>query len=47
MPHATAYLSPYNHPRWTRQKLKGSLPKEGGGVQIFRNAVEYVNNNLT
>ena len=46
MPHATAYLSPYNHPRWTRLKIKGSLPKEGGGVQIFRNAVEYVKNNL-
>jgi phosphoribosylformylglycinamidine synthase len=47
LPHATAYLSPYNHPRWTRLKVEGSLPKEGGGVQIFRNAVEYVKNNLT
>jgi len=42
MPHATAYLSPYNHPSWTRLKTEGNLPKEGGGVQIFRNAVEYV-----
>lgn len=24
----------------------GTLPEEGGGVQIFRNAVEYVRNNL-
>jgi phosphoribosylformylglycinamidine synthase len=46
MPHATAYLSPYNHPNWTRLKVEQSLPKEGEGVQIFRNAVEYVRNNL-
>jgi phosphoribosylformylglycinamidine synthase len=42
MPHASAYLSPYNHPHWTRLKVEGRLPREGGGVQIFRNAVEYV-----
>lgn len=42
MPHATAYLSPYNHPHWTRLKVEERLPEEGGGVQIFRNAVDYV-----
>lgn len=42
MPHATAYLSPFNHPNWTRMKANGSLIKEGEGVQIFENAVEYV-----
>ena len=47
MPHATAYLSPYNHPQWTRQRGEGTLPREGGGVQIFRNAVEYVKENLS
>ncbi len=47
MPHSTAYLSPYNHPHWTRIKVGGSLPKEGEGVQIFRNAVEYAMRNLT
>jgi phosphoribosylformylglycinamidine synthase len=47
MPHATAYLSPYNHPHWTRQKIGNALPKEGEGVQLFRNAVEYVRNNLS
>lgn len=47
MPHATAYLSPYNHPHWTRKKVEGTLPGEGGGVQIFRNAVEYVKENLS
>jgi phosphoribosylformylglycinamidine synthase I len=47
MPHATAYLSSYNHPHWTRQRAEGTLPREGGGVQIFRNAVEYVKENLS
>jgi phosphoribosylformylglycinamidine synthase len=47
MPHSTAYLSPYNHPHWTQQKIEKALPKEGGGVQLFRNAVEYVRNNLS
>ncbi len=46
MPHPTAYLSPYNHPCWTRLKAEEKLPEEGGGVQIFRNAVEYIDNNF-
>ena len=41
MPHPEAYHSPYNHPFWTRLKTEGRLPKEGEGVQIFRNAVKY------
>ena len=41
MPHPEAYLSPYNHPNWIRQKESGILPKEGAGVAIFRNAVNY------
>lgn len=45
MPHATAYLSPYNHPHWTKLKIEGILPDEGEGVQIFRNAVEYIKKN--
>ncbi|MFH0897370.1 MAG: phosphoribosylformylglycinamidine synthase subunit PurQ [Candidatus Bathyarchaeota archaeon] len=47
MPHSTAYLSPYNHPHWTRVKAERSLPKEGEGVQVLRNAVEYARRNLT
>jgi len=39
MPHPEAYLYKYNHPRWTR----GDVPEEGMGLQIFQNAVEYVN----
>ena len=37
MPHPERYIHPTHHPRWTREGLK----KEGDGVQIFRNAVEY------
>lgn len=46
MPHPEAYLSPYNSPRWTHEKLKGKLPGEGQGVAIFRNAVEFAAKNL-
>ena len=42
MPHPEAFLSPYNSPTWTADQLKGELPKEGDGVAIFRNAVEYM-----
>lgn len=40
MPHPERYISRYNHPRWTREKLED----EGDGLAIFRNAVEYVSN---
>jgi len=46
MPHPEAFLSPYNHPNWIRQKESGNLPKEGQGVQIFRNAVTFIEENL-
>src|SRR5262245_48856472 len=35
MPHPEAYVHYTQHPRWTRE----TLPEEGVGVQIFRNAV--------
>ncbi len=37
MPHPERHFDPTNHPRWTRDGLK-----EGDGVAIFRNAIEYV-----
>jgi phosphoribosylformylglycinamidine synthase I len=43
MPHPEAYLYATNHPRWTRE----SIPTEGMGVQIFRNAIAYVNEALS
>lgn len=51
MPHPEAYNSFTNHPDWTREKeilkRKGeSIPKEGKGIKIFRNAVEYVEMHL-
>ena len=42
MPHPEAYLFPQNHPRWTRE----TIPEEGMGVQIFRNAVNFAIKNL-
>ncbi len=38
MPHPEAYLHRTNHPRWTRE----SLPEEGMGLAIFRNAVDFI-----
>ena len=46
MPHPEAYISPYNHPNWRHQKESGTLPHEGAGTLIFRNAVEFVENNF-
>jgi phosphoribosylformylglycinamidine synthase len=37
MPHPEAYLHYTNHPRWTREKL----PKEGMGMEIFKNAIDF------
>jgi len=37
MPHPEAYNHRICHPRWTRE----TLPEEGLGMAIFRNAVEY------
>lgn len=42
MPHPEAFQHRTNHPGWTRQEL----PEEGAGIAIFRNAVEYVKDNL-
>lgn len=37
MPHPERHVLPTQHPRWTREGLK----KEGDGLKLFRNAVEY------
>ena len=42
MPHPDAYLYPFHHPRWRRQRRSGTLPVEGGGMKIFRNGVDAV-----
>ena len=43
MPHPEAYLFPENHPNWDKQKLAGELPEKGLGLQLFENAVGYLN----
>ncbi|MDD5169814.1 MAG: phosphoribosylformylglycinamidine synthase subunit PurQ [Syntrophales bacterium] len=42
MPHPEAYVHRTNHPRWTRE----SLPEEGMGLAIFKNAVTFIRNEL-
>ncbi|MFQ6104463.1 MAG: phosphoribosylformylglycinamidine synthase I [Candidatus Glassbacteria bacterium] len=42
MPHPEAYNHRTNHPHWTRE----SLPEEGQGLAVFRNAVEFARENL-
>ena len=50
MPHPEAFNHYTNHPDWTRRKErllrqgKTIESKEGDGIRIFRNAVEYVKN---
>jgi len=47
MPHPEAFNHFTNHPDWTRRKLalarqgKSIEQEEGGGISIFRNAVDY------
>jgi len=43
MPHPEVYINKTQHPNWTRDK---SLPELGAGLQIFKNAVDYVRNEL-
>lgn len=42
MPHPEAYLHRTNHPRWTRE----TLPEEGMGLALFRNAVSFIRHHL-
>lgn len=46
MPHPERYHHPLNHPLASLQKIKGELPEEGAGLQIFKNGVGYVVKNL-
>lgn len=47
MPHPEAFIDWINHPKWTREKEKlkrkgKTLPERGGGLLIFKNAFEYL-----
>lgn len=52
MPHPEAFHHFTNHPEWTRKKEEAKREGrdietlEGDGIKIFRNAVEYIENNL-
>jgi phosphoribosylformylglycinamidine synthase I len=51
MPHPEAFNDFTNHPRWTRikrelKRVGKSIPEEGNGIKIFRNAVKYMKENL-
>lgn len=38
MPHPERYLTPIQHPQWTRLEQK---PAQGDGLKLFQNAVQY------
>jgi len=42
MPHPERFSSAYQHPAWQRLGLKG----EGTGLLLFKNAVDYIKNNI-
>ncbi len=42
MPHPEAYLHRTHHPRWTRE----DLPEEGMGLWLYRNAVNFIREEL-
>jgi hypothetical protein len=42
MPHPEACLFLENHPNRDRQKLDGTLPEQGLGLKVFRNAVDFI-----
>lgn len=42
MPHPEAFLHRTHHPRWTRE----NLPEEGMGLQLYRNAVDFISKEL-
>ena len=46
MPHPERFVSPLQHPRWTRLRYEGRLSAEGDGLKIFRNAVNFASREL-
>lgn len=42
MPHPEAFVHYTQHPRWTRE----TLPEEGAGLILYKNAAEYAKKNL-
>ena len=42
MPHPEAFVHYTQHPRWTREEL----PEDGDGLVLYKNAAEYIRENL-
>ena len=40
MPHPDAYLYPFHHPQWSKNRYCGEVSGEGEGLRIFRNGVD-------
>ncbi len=43
MPHPEAYVHRTHHPRWTREP---DLPEEGMGLWLYKNAIDFIRNEL-
>jgi phosphoribosylformylglycinamidine synthase len=43
MPHPEAYTHRTHHPRWTREP---ELPEEGMGLRLYRNAIDFIHEEL-
>jgi phosphoribosylformylglycinamidine synthase len=43
MPHPEAFVHRTHHPRWTREP---DLPEEGAGLLLYKNAVDFIRNEL-
>jgi phosphoribosylformylglycinamidine synthase len=42
MPHPERFLSAYNHPQWTKNKIsQQNFNEQGAGQKIFINALNY------
>jgi len=48
MPHPERFLTPFQHPHWTRlrENYAKKMPSEGEGIKIFKNAVQHAKKHL-
>ncbi len=44
MPHPERAMFYYHSPLWQMKKIKGNLKKEGDGILLFKNAINYFKN---
>jgi len=46
MPHPEAFVNPLQEPDWQLKNRLGKAEREGGGLKIFKNVVEYLGEGL-